>query len=86
MLQDLGCKSNCPNHLQYYRFFSGDYAKNKSKHILNTGLLMQAFENGDLMLLNGQAARQSVDSILGELDDLKHYVTANLNEEINSNE
>ena len=48
--------------------------------------MMQAVENGDLLLLHGQAARQSVNSIIEELDALKQYMAENLNEEKNSNE
>lgn len=74
--------------MQYYRFFSGDYAQNKSKHILNSGILMQAVENGDLALHHGKAARQSVRAILSEIEALQSHMKEilNENEEKHSNE
>lgn len=42
---------------------------------------MQAIEDGDVLLHHGQAARQSVSSILGELEALRQHVAETLNDE-----
>lgn len=42
---------------------------------------MQAIEDGDVLLHHGQAARQSVSSILEELEALRQHVADALKED-----
>lgn len=43
----------------------------KAKHILSAGTVLQAAENGDFLINRGRPARESVDTLIKEINAAK---------------